>query len=641
MIERTKNKNYKFKNIHKTVIVFTITVLILFISSINVFGAEVNTFDVNNDGSTTIVDVTYIQMYLADKTSNTNINTTAADVNGDGNINISDATYLQMYLVGVDISSNITVLPNKVTLNSTNLSLGVGDTYQIQIVETDGKNFDYKFLSSDENILTVDETGRAAALSTGTASIILQTENELNVECTINVKEAPKSVTLSETSHTLGVGESFVLSEKTNANSYAQNFTWESSNEKIAIISSTKSNKATITATGTGTATITFETYNGITETCKITVKPAPTSVSLTETSYTLGVGENITLAEYSNSGSYSAPTNWKTSNSKVATVIYNQSNKATVKATGTGTANITFTTFNGLTATCKVTVKKAPTSIWFSNNSPTFKVGQSQDISIHCASDEYAAPVYYQWSSSDTSVFTVTKGQNNHATINARKLGSAKLYFKIANGKTISCTVKVSGTVVKAIDVSTWQGEINFSAVKASGYDYVIIRAGYGRETYQKDDMFETNYTRAKNAGLKVGVYWYSYADSVSDAQKEAQACLSCLNGKTLDLPVYFDLEESFQLSYGKTTLTNMALTFCQTIENAGYKGGVYASSSWLDYYLDYNKIKNNYSTWRAKIDGDFSIVDDDIHQYTFTGKVNGISGNVDCNYIYNLNIV
>lgn len=88
-----------------------------------------------------------------------------------------------------------------------------------------------------------------------------------------------------------------------------------------------------------------------------------------------------------------------------------------------------------------------------------------------------------------------------------------------------------------KAIDVSYCQTNVDYDRVKNSGIDVVIIRAGYGRESYQKDSEFETHYRNAKAAGLKVGAYWYSYADSVSDAVNEANACLACIKGKALTI--------------------------------------------------------------------------------------------------------
>lgn len=104
-----------------------------------------------------------------------------------------------------------------------------------------------------------------------------------------------------------------------------------------------------------------------------------------------------------------------------------------------------------------------------------------------------------------------------------------------------------------KGIDVSVWQGDIDFAKVKANGIDFVIIRAGYGKLTSQKDKYFEQNYSRAKAAGLHVGAYWYSYAQSADDAKKEAQTCISVLKGKQFDYPVYFDIEEKSQLNKGK----------------------------------------------------------------------------------------
>ena len=104
----------------------------------------------------------------------------------------------------------------------------------------------------------------------------------------------------------------------------------------------------------------------------------------------------------------------------------------------------------------------------------------------------------------------------------------------------------------MKAIDVSCWQSGIDYNAVKAFGIDTVIIRAGYGREISQKDSRFENHYRDAKAAGMNVGAYWYSYADSVDDAITEAETCLSCISGKDFDLPVYYDMEESWQTAFG-----------------------------------------------------------------------------------------
>lgn len=192
----------------------------------------------------------------------------------------------------------------------------------------------------------------------------------------------------------------------------------------------------------------------------------------------------------------------------------------------------------------------------------------------------------------------------------------------------------------VTCIDVSYCQTGIDYSKVKAAGITAVIIRAGYGRETSQKDTQFETHYKNAKAAGLKIGAYWYSYADSVADAKKEAAACLACVKGKTFDLPIYYDMEESSQTKLGKTTLTSMAKAFCEAIKAGGYRAGIYSNLNWLNNYLDYATLKKSYSIWLAQWSSSNSL-SCDIWQNSSTGKINGISGNVDTDVILNSSIV
>lgn len=191
----------------------------------------------------------------------------------------------------------------------------------------------------------------------------------------------------------------------------------------------------------------------------------------------------------------------------------------------------------------------------------------------------------------------------------------------------------------VTCIDVSCWQTNVNYAKVKAAGISAVIIRAGYGRETSQKDSQFETHYKNAKANGLKIGAYWYSYANSVEDAKKEAKACLACIKDKTFDLSIYYDLEESSQTKLGKTMLTSIAKAFCETIKNGGYRAGVYANLNWFNNYLDYSTLKKSYSIWLAQ----YNSINDkacDIWQNSSTGRIRGVSGNCDTNVIFNRNV-
>lgn len=185
-------------------------------------------------------------------------------------------------------------------------------------------------------------------------------------------------------------------------------------------------------------------------------------------------------------------------------------------------------------------------------------------------------------------------------------------------------------------IDVSQWQGNIDFVKVKNAGYDFVIIRAGYGQYANQKDPYFEQNYNRASAAGLHVGVYWYSYADSIDAAKAEARTCLNVIKGKRFDMPIYFDLEETNQFNKGKTFCDNITVAFCTAIEAAGYFAGLYISRSPLQNYISPDVAKR-YALWvaeygpRCQYNGAIGI-----WQNSSTYTVPGIAGNVDHDIAY-----
>lgn len=187
-----------------------------------------------------------------------------------------------------------------------------------------------------------------------------------------------------------------------------------------------------------------------------------------------------------------------------------------------------------------------------------------------------------------------------------------------------------------KGFDVSVWQGNIDFGKVKASGIDFVIIRAGYGRLISQKDTCFEKNYAGAKAAGLHVGAYWYSYADSVDAAKQEAQVCIEVLKGKQFDYPVYFDLEEQSQLSRGRDFCSSLIKAFCDTMEAAGYFAGFYTSASHARSVVT-DAVRERYAFWCAQWADSCSFSGKcGLWQYSSKGSVPGISGDVDLDYGY-----
>lgn len=188
-----------------------------------------------------------------------------------------------------------------------------------------------------------------------------------------------------------------------------------------------------------------------------------------------------------------------------------------------------------------------------------------------------------------------------------------------------------------KGIDVSKWQGNVDFNKVKKAGYDFVILNAGYGRYISQKDPYFEQNYARAKAAGLGVGAYWYSYAKSTSEAKQEAEVFLKAISGKQFEYPLCYDIEEGSQRGLSNSVIGSMVDAFCGCLESHGYYASLYSYASFLNDKVP-AQFKSKYDVWVASFDvqkpaynGSYGI-----WQYTDKGNVAGVSGNCDCNYSY-----
>lgn len=192
-------------------------------------------------------------------------------------------------------------------------------------------------------------------------------------------------------------------------------------------------------------------------------------------------------------------------------------------------------------------------------------------------------------------------------------------------------------------IDVSKWNGDIDWDKVKADGVEFVMIRCGYRGTTMGaliEDPNFLMNIRGAKAAGLDVGVYFFTQAINEVEAVEEASMVIALCDGYELDYPVMIDSEgaggNGRADSLDVETRTKVCKAFCETIENAGYEAGVYASRSWYNANLEVNKLEK-YRIWLAEYrstplySGYY-----DMWQYTSKGKVDGIEGNVDLNISY-----
>ena len=241
-------------------------------------------------------------------------------------------------------------------------------------------------------------------------------------------------------------------------------------------------------------------------------------------------------------------------------------------------------------------------------------------------------------YTSSDSSVAKIVSTDKNMVKVKVNKVGSATV---IAKQCSQSVSIRFSVEKAKCIDLSEWNGSIDFNKVKKSGVTCVILRAGYGKDPNQEDNEFQKYYKQAKTAGLNVGAYWYSYATSVDAAKAEVKNCMKTIGGKEFDLPLFLDVEEYRQAVLPKRTLTDIIKTFCNGMRDNGFDGGLYSAKSMLMDSAYPDEISSNYLVWLAAPNESYSKLPNfvDIHQYDWYGRVDGISGNVDMNYVYNLN--
>jgi hypothetical protein len=183
-----------------------------------------------------------------------------------------------------------------------------------------------------------------------------------------------------------------------------------------------------------------------------------------------------------------------------------------------------------------------------------------------------------------------------------------------------------------RGIDISRYQGAPDFAKVKTV-VDYVIVQAGFGRYASQVDAEFERNYVECKKYNIPVGAYWFSYAVSPDDARQEARACMEVLKGKQFEYPIYFDIEGSACSG----DVSGKCRAFCDELEKNGYFSGIYISRSPAQQYLN-DYCRTHYALWLAEYSPTGLHWNGDVGmwQYGSTGRVAGISGDVDMDICY-----
>ena len=535
-----------------------------------------------------------------------------------------------------------------VTINE-NLSLKVGENcaLSVTILPVDAADKSLKWTSDTTSVATVDENGKVTAVAVGSAKITATSSNGKNAVCNVTVAENKISVTevsLNKTTLELTVEGTETLTATVKPdNASDKSVSWTSSDTAIATVDT----NGKVTGVKEGTATITATTKDGGKKAeCKVTIKEKTTevSISLDKISASMKVGDTLTLtAKVTPEGK---KVTWKSSDETKATV--DASGKVTAKAEGK--VDITATVENeNKSATCNITISK----VYDAKNDTTTSLKDKSGNQIYVLVDgnyvEAKVADYYKHSTfykkEKVSQYTYTGWQNlDGRTYYFDKNGNKVTGEQIIQGAKYSFNsdgTLNTGSGILGIDVSTWNGNIDWNKVKNSGVSYVIIRTGFRGSTQGalvEDNRFRQNIQGATNAGLKVGVYFFSQAVNEVEAVEEASMVLSQIKGYPITYPVFIDVEPSGgradALSSGDRTKVINA--FCQTIQNGGYRAGIYANKTWLAQKMNISAL-SGYKIWLAQYNSTVTYGGRyDMWQYSDKGTVAGINGKVDMNLSY-----
>ena len=237
---------------------------------------------------------------------------------------------------------------------------------------------------------------------------------------------------------------------------------------------------------------------------------------------------------------------------------------------------------------------------------------------------------VYTGWQNIDGKSYFYTK--DHEKVTGDQVIGGVEYHFHSDGSLDV-------GSGALGIDVSKYQPSINWNSVKESGIEFAIIRCGYrGSSTGAliQDPYFTSHIKGAKNAGLKVGVYFFSTALTEAEAVEEASMCAELCKGYGINYPVFLDVESSNRPGYNALPASQRTANiqaFCKTIASAGYTPGLYANKTWLTEKINTSSLSCKIWLAQYRSGGPTYSGRYDIWQYTSKGSVNGISGNVDMN--------
>ena len=557
----------------------------------------------------------------------------------------------------------------KLDKESAELKVG-GDSLTLEGSYTDIANvIAESWSSSDNSIAEVDTDGVVTAVAAGKATITYTVialedgeEKEYEATCEITVVDeqaTPFDGTITVDSSVVTLAEGAESKIQTSVSGFEEErtlaYTASSADEGIAKASVNKKGKVTITAVSVGTTNVTVSANykeDPVANAPSIVISVTVTekgSVSLDKKELTVIVGSTATITASASEG---AEISASSSDEEVATV---EADGTSIVVTGVkeGTATITVKAKKGeetVKATCAVTVKVDP------KNDTTTKLKDNDGNQLYVQeNDEYREAVYADYYKEGVQFFK--KGETKYTgwqTIDGKVYFFDKNCKKVTGEQVIqgarytfdSDGVLMTGSGTMGIDVSKHNGNIDWNAVKNSGVSYVIIRCGYRGYTQGSlviDPKFEQNIKGATSVGLKVGVYFFSQAVDEVEAVEEASFVLDAVKNYKISYPIFLDVEYSGAAGnkgradgLSKASRTAVCKAFCETIRSGGYTAGVYANKTWLESMIDPGQL-SAHKIWLAQYAATPTYTGRyDLWQYKSTGKVSGISGNVDMNLSY-----
>jgi GH25 family lysozyme M1 (1,4-beta-N-acetylmuramidase) len=312
-----------------------------------------------------------------------------------------------------------------------------------------------------------------------------------------------------------------------------------------------------------------------------------------------------------------------------------------TITAVGAGTGIITVRTGSGKKARMTVNVRTPdesiglmPARIELDEQYVNLKVGESSKIVPHFFPPEIKNPAF-EFLAHDPSIVDVT----NTGVVTAKYPGETRVDVVSGEFRAIY-HVYIYQHVYKGIDVSKWQGEIDWAAVKSGGIDFAIIRSGYGKAT--PDEKLAANIKGCEENSIPYGLYHYTYAKTPEEAKIEAEFFVNRVKDFSPDMPLVLDIEEPFYKKMSQKQVEAIIDSFMKVLKANGYQDStVYSNAYFLTNTVDTERVGDAYPIWVASW-GDVEKLDAFydgryyLWQYSSNGRVAGIDGDVDLNYLY-----